>query len=234
MAYQLIAVTCRISDFLNEPVISPSKYFFSYLYDICSMGFIESKYQGFRKIIHIRLTLWIIEEFCVNHIPISRKNKFYLCRIDDTPIKFLICISFGFLTAYSLNLARISCFFFKFLALQYSSACFCNLRFYSIHPAINIHTINDALLQCIVDNAVIVEECHCFRNRRCSQTHQSCRIEILQHLAPVSINGAMAFVYDNHVKVVMWQIWIRRQRYFFCRFIFVIIFIILNCVPFQE
>ena len=167
------------------------------------MGFIESKYQGFRKIIHVRLTLWIIEEFCVNHIPISRKNQLYLCQIDDTSIKFLICISFGFLTAYSLDLTRISCFFFKFLALQYSSACFCDLCFYSIHPAIHIHTVNDTLLQCVVDNTVVIEKCHCFFNRCCSQTNQSCNVEIFQYLTPIFINRAVALIYDNHIKVIV-------------------------------
>jgi len=54
-----------------------------------------------------------------------------------------------------------------------------------------------------LDNAIVIEKSHCFGNRCRSQTYQSCRIKILQYHAPVSINGAMALVYDNHIKVVV-------------------------------
>ena len=117
LAYQFVAITCRIGDFLNKSVIRSSKHLFSYLHNIGSVDFIKSKYQRLRQIIHIRLTLRVIEEFGINHIPISRKNQLYLCRIDNTPIKFFIGVGLGLLAAHGLDLTRISRFFLYFLTL---------------------------------------------------------------------------------------------------------------------
>ena len=47
---------------------------FSYLYDICSMSFIESKNQCFGQKVHIWFTLRVIKQFRINHIPIGRKD----------------------------------------------------------------------------------------------------------------------------------------------------------------
>ena len=44
----------------------------------------------------------------------------------------------------------------------------------------------------------------------------------------------MTLVYDNHVKVVMWQVGIGWQGHFLCGFVIVIIITILNIFSFQE
>ena len=51
LAYQFVAVTCRICDFLYKSIVGTPEYLFRYLYDISSMSFIEGEYQCLRQIV---------------------------------------------------------------------------------------------------------------------------------------------------------------------------------------
>ena len=154
--------------------------------------------------------------------------------IDDTSVQLFTRISFRFFAGYGFYNSGISGFFPYFLPLQYGTTIFCNLCFDSIYTAIYIYTINDTFFQCVIDYAIIVKECHCFRNWCGCQSNKSGRIKIFQYLTPIPINGAVTLIYDNQIKIIMWQIGVRRQYNFFCRLIIIIVVIILNSISFQK
>ena len=155
-------------------------------------------------------------------------------RIDNASVQFFIGIVFRLFVADGLHFSGIAGFFLNLFSLQDCTSVLGNLRLDSIYTATHIYSVDYTLSQCIVDNDIVVEEFLCFFNRSCCQSYKSGRVEIFQNLSPIPVNGTVTLIYDNHIKVIVWQIGIGRQRNFFCRFIVVIVIIIFDGFSFQK
>ena len=70
---QLIAVTSRIRDLLDKCIVIFWSFenLFSDLDDVCCMSIIQRKNERFGQIVHIGLTLRVIEHFGINRIAIG-------------------------------------------------------------------------------------------------------------------------------------------------------------------
>ena len=202
LANQLVAVTCGIGYFLYELIICPAKHLFSYAHDIVGMNLIQGKDKGLRQIVHDGLTLWVGEHLRINGIAVCLQHQFDLSRIDDAAVQFLLGIVLGFLIAYRLNLARIACFASEFVTLEDGTAVFGRLGLDAIDASIHVHAIHDGLLQSVVYDDIVVEECFRLWYWRCRQADEVSGIEVFQHFLPVAIDGTVAFVNDNEIEEI--------------------------------
>ena len=166
------------------------------------MNLIQGKDKGLRQIVHVRFTLRVGEHFGINGIAVSFKYEFYLSRIDDTAIQFLLGIVFGFLVAHRLDFASIACFTSEFVAFEDGTAVFCRFSLDAIDASIHVHAIHDGLLQSVVYDDIVVEECFRLWYWRCRQADEVSGIEVFQHFLPVAIDGTVAFVNDNEIEEI--------------------------------
>ena len=226
LPYQFVAISGRIGNLLHEFVIVPTENLFCNFDDIACMSIVQRKNERFRQIVHIRFALWIDEHFGIYCIPIGFKNQLYLCRIDYAAIQLCFSICRFFARFYILNRAGISGYLFYFLPFTNCSSILGSLRFDSVYTIIHIYTIGDRFFERVVYNAVIIEECQCFRRRRSRQTDHFCRIEIIEHFSPTTIDRAMTLINDNHIEIVGRQSQIGRQcniRHLIITIIFIVI-----------
>ena len=193
------------------------------------MGIIESKNQCLWQIIHILLTLRVGKHLGIYRISIGFKDKLYLSGINDTTIQLRLGIGCFVLILDVLNSTCVTGYFLYILTLTNSSAILCCLSLNSIYSIINIDTICNRLLQCVVYNSIVVEECQCLRCRGCCKTYHLCTAEIIQDLTPVAIDRTVALINDNHIKEIWRQCEVCRQSnliYLICTIVFIVISIV--------
>ena len=119
------------------------KHLFCYLHNVSGMIFIKRKNQCLGQIIQVRLTLWVGKHLRIYRITVSFQYQFYLCRIDNTPVKFFACIVFCLFIIYRFNFSGIARCSFYFLSFENCAPIFCYLCFDTINTTINVYTIND-------------------------------------------------------------------------------------------
>ena len=209
------------------------KDFLCNVHDIGSMCLIQGKDKSLWEIVHVRLTLWVGEHLGIDTISICFKHQLDLSRIDDTTIKLFLGVLLGFSLADGFYLASIASFASEFVTLFDSTTILCYLCLDTVDTAIHVDTINDTLFKGIVDNAVVVEECHGLRNwSRCKTYHLgSCKV--VKNFLPVAIDATMALVNNNDIKEILWQSWIFWQFYR-CVVVIVIFVCICNVFALQQ
>ena len=80
------------------------------------------------------------------------------------------------------------------------SACLPNLRFDQENIFADIYTVNDGLFARVFADDILLEVCKCTLVRRSRQANNK-RVEVLQHLLPYVIDGAVTFINDDTVEV---------------------------------
>ena len=233
---QLITVASRVCNLLYKLVICSTENLLCNLHDIACVGIIESKYQCLWQIIHIWLTLRICKHLGIYSITIGFKNEFYLSRIHDASIQLRLGIGCFVLILDVLNSTCVTGNLLYILTLTNSSAILCCLSLDSIYSIINIYAISNRFLQCVVYNAIVIEECQCFRCRGCSKTYHLCAAEIVQDLTPIAIDRTVALINDNHIEEIWRQCKVCRQSnliHLVCSVILIVISII-YLLTFQQ
>ena len=185
---QLIAIASRVCDLLYKLIICSTEDLLCNLYNIACVSIIESKYQCLWQIIHVWLTLRIGKHLGIYRISIGFKNELYLSGINDATIQLRLGIGCFVLILDVLNSTCVTGYFLYILTLTNGTSIFRCLSLNSIYSIINIDTICNRFLQCVVYNAIVIEECQCLRGRSCCKTNHLSTAKIIQNLTPVAID----------------------------------------------
>ena len=236
LTYQFVAVACGIGYLLHILVIRATKHLFGDLYNVGSMVLVEGKDERLWQVIHIRLTLGIRKQLCIDRITIGFKHQFDLGRIDDASVQFFPCIVPGLLVFDRLYFACIACFPFQLVTLADSASVFRGFCPDTIDACIHINAVNNGLLKRIVHNTVVVEEGHCLGNGRCREAYHFGCIEIFKNPSPIAINGTVALVNNDQVEEVWRQLEVISQLHFASSRILIVILILIvnNLLSCQE
>ena len=165
------------------------------------MSLIECENQGFRDIVHIRLSFG--EHIRIDAVAKCFKHKFYLCRIYYTAIKFLPGICRCLFVFDYLDSSGISCFLLEFIAFADGTAIGCSLGLDAVNAVSYIHSVEYALFKRVVYNDVFVEEGKSRIYRSSCKPDQSCRVKIIEHFFPVAVNRAVTLVDYYHVEIIV-------------------------------
>ena len=77
-----------------------------------------------------------------------------------------------------------------------------NFRRDPVHTGRHIHAVHHRFLISVVLDDVLIKESIGFGCRRSSQTENMCISEVVEYCFPLAVNGAMAFIDDNQLKIV--------------------------------
>ena len=193
---QLIAVPARIGDFLHELVVRATEDFLRNIDDQLRMRFGDGEDQRLRQIVEVRLSFRI--KLRVDGFLVFLKDLANLVAHDNAAIQ-LVLVKFPLGNSNLLVLFRIETIGDgQHVASINRAAFFRELGFDAIDAIPDVHVVQHGLFVGVVRYAVVVEECKRLGNRRGRHANHASRLEVRQHLLPVAVNGAMAFVnYDE-------------------------------------
>ena len=138
------------------------------------MSVVQRKDECLGQEIHVRLSLRVVEHFCINGIAVSLKHQFNLRRIDNAPVEFVPGIGLFAAVLDILYLPCIAGYLFQVFAVLYGTAIFSCLGLDTIDAVIHVDTIGNGALQRVIDDAIIVEESLGLRRWRCCKADNAC------------------------------------------------------------
>ena len=160
------------------------------------MRFGHGEDQGLRQVVEVRVSFRI--KLRVDSLLVFLKDLADLVAHDNTAIQFVfveLSLGNGNLFALLRVEAIGDC---QHITGINRATFFRQLCFDAVDAIPDVHVVQHGLFVGVVRYAVVVEECKRLGNRRGRHANHASRLEVRQHLLPVAVNGAMAFVnYDE-------------------------------------
>ena len=124
-----------------------------------------------------------------------------MIRNDDTAIKLIGVVRNVLVGEFPPNLSRLPVSIIHLISGVDDVSLLGDERAYGVKVKIDIYTIRNGLLVRVLYDEVLMKETHRLLGWRCCESDQR-GIEVLQHLPPLVIDGAMTLIRDDKVEGV--------------------------------